>query len=84
MEKTYFNHKFNVEMPIKNGYYEDFVSFLKDFCSLRDLRIEWVRNYEGVGFTLVTFILYGEYMLPSTLVSLGRAWQSEFIRLSKK
>lgn len=84
MEKPYFYHKFKVEMPIRNGYYENFVTFLKEFCSLRDLRIEWVRNVEGAGYTSVTFILHGDYLLPTTLVSLGRAWQSELIRISMK
>ena len=84
MEKPYFNHKFKVEMPVKNGYYENFVSFLKSFCSLRDIRIEWVQNFEGAGFTSITFILHGDYMLPSTLVSLGREWQAELLRLSMK
>lgn len=84
MEKPYFYHKFKVEMPVKNGYYENFVTFLKEFCSLRDLRIEWLQNFEGAGFISVTFILHGDYMLPSTLVSLGRAWQSEMARLSMK
>ena len=84
MEKPYFYHRFKVEISIKNGYYEDFVSFLKEFCNLRDLRIEWLRNYEGAGFTSVNFILHGDYMLPSTLISLGREWQSELVRLSMK
>lgn len=84
MEKPYFYHRFKVEMPVRNGYYEDFVSFLKEFCSLRDLRIEWVRNYEGADFVSVNFILYGDYMLPSTLVSLGILWHSELVRLSMK
>lgn len=81
MEKPYFYHRFKVEMPIRNGYYENFVTFLKEFCGLRDLRIEWVRNVEGAGYTSVTFILHGDYLLPTTLVSLGRAWQSEMTRL---
>lgn len=84
MEKPYFYHRFKVEMPVRNGYYENFVTFLKEFCSLRDLRIEWVRNVEGAGYTSVTFILHGDYLLPTTLVSLGRAWQSELIRISMK
>lgn len=84
MEKPYFYHRFKVEMPIRNGYYENFVTFLKEFCSLRDIRIEWVRNVEGAGYTSVTFILHGDYLLPTTLVSLGRAWQSELCRLSIK
>lgn len=81
MEKPYFYHRFKVEMPIRNGYYENFVTFLKEFCSLRDLRIEWVRNVECAGYTSVTFILHGDYLLPTTLVSLGRAWHSEMTRL---
>jgi len=84
MEKPYFYHRFKVEMPIRNGFYENFVTFLKEFCSLRDMRIEWVRNVEGASYTSVTFILHGDYLLPSTLVSLGRAWQSELVRLSMK
>lgn len=83
MEKPYFYHRFKVEMPIRNGFYENFVTFLKEFCSLRDIRIEWVRNVEGAGYTSVTFILRGDYMLPSTLVSLGRLWQSEMQTLLK-
>ena len=84
MEKPYFYHRFKVEMPIRNGYYESFVTFLKEFCSLRDIRIEWVRNVEGAGYTSVTFILHGDYLLPTTLVSLVRAWQSELVRLAMK
>lgn len=84
MEKPYFYHRFKVEIPISNGYYENFVTFLREFCSLRDLRIEWVRNVECAGCTLVTFILHGDYLLPTTLVSLGRGWQSEITRLSIK
>lgn len=84
MEKPYFYHRFKVEIPIRNGYYENFVTFLKGFCTLRDLKIEWVRNVECAGYTSVTFILHGDYLLPTTLVSLGRAWQSEITRLSIK
>lgn len=82
MEKTYFYHKFKVEMPIRNGYYDDFVSFLNDFCSLRDLRVEWLRCVEFVGYTSVTFILRGDYMIPSTLVSLGQEWRSRMAYLT--
>lgn len=82
MEKPYFYHRFKVEMIVGNGYYENFVTFLKEFCSLRDLRIEWVRNVECAEYVSVTFILHGDYLLPTTLVSLGRAWQSELTRLA--
>ena len=84
MEKPYFYHKFKVEMPIRNGFYEDFVSFMKSFCILRGLRIEWVQNVECADHTSVTFILRGDYMLPTTLVSLGMLWHSELLRLSIK
>lgn len=77
MEKPYFYHRFKVEMPICNGFYEDFVSFMKSFCAQRDIKIEWVHIFEFTGYTSVTFILRGDYMTPSTLVSLGRLWQSE-------
>lgn len=82
MEKPYFYHRFKVEMPIRNGYYEDFVTFLKEFCSLRDIRIEWVRNVEGAGYTSVTFVLHGDYLMPSTLVSLGMNWRSTMAFIS--
>lgn len=84
MEKPYFYHRFKVEMPVRNGFYEYFVSFMKDFCAQRDIRVEWVQNIECAGYTSVTFILRGDYMLPSTLVSLGRLWQSEMQNLSTK
>lgn len=84
MEKPYFYHRFKVEMPVRNGYYESFVSFMKSFCSQRDLRVEWLQNIECDGYTSVTFILRGDYMLPSTLVSLGRLWQSEMQNLLTK
>lgn len=84
MEKPYFYHKFKVEMPIRNGFYENFVSFMKSFCGQRDLKIEWLQNVEGDGYTSVTFVLRGDYMLPSTLVSLGRLWQSEMQNLLTK
>lgn len=77
MEKPYFYHKFKVEMSVRNGFYENFVSFMKSFCEQRDIRIEWVRNVEFDGYVSVTFILRGDYMLPTTLVSLGRLWQIE-------
>lgn len=77
MEKPYFYHKFKVEMAIREEFYEDFVSFMKSFCAQRELRIEWTQSIECAGYTSVTFILRGDYMLPSTLVSLGRLWQSE-------
>lgn len=77
MEKPYFYHKFKVEMPIRNGFYENFVSFMKSFCEQRDIRIDWVRNVEFDGYVSVTFVLRGDYMLPTTLVSLGRLWQIE-------
>lgn len=77
MERTNFYHKFKVEMPICNGFYEDFVTFMKSFCAQRDLKIVWYRVFEFTGYTSVTFILRGSYMTPSTLVSLGRLWQSE-------
>lgn len=77
MEKPYFYHKFKVEMPVKSGFYDDFVSFMKSFCAQRELKIEWVHIFEFTGYTSVTFILRGSYMTPSTLVSLGRLWQSE-------
>lgn len=84
MEKPYFYHKFKVEMPIRNGFYENFVSFMKSFCNQRDIRIEWVQNIECAGHTSVTFILRGDYMLPTTLVSLGRLWQLEMQTLLTK
>lgn len=77
MEKPYFYHKFKVEMPVRNGFYENFVSFMKSFCEQRDIRIDWVRNVEFDGYVSVTFVLRGDYMLPTTLVSLGRLWQIE-------
>lgn len=76
MEKPYFYHKFKVEMAIREGFYEDFVSFMKSFCSLRDLRIEWNPVVELSGHVSVSFTLRGDYMTPSTLVSLGILWQS--------
>lgn len=82
MEKPYFYHKFKVEMSIRSGFFEDFVSFMNSFCSLRSLRIEWVRNVECADHVSVTFILRGDYMLPTTLVSLGMLWYSELLRLS--
>ena len=84
MEKPYFYHKFKVEMPVKAGFYENFVSFVKDFCAQRDLRIEWIQTLECDGFTSVTFYLRGDYMLPSTLVSLGYLWRLELGDLLKQ
>lgn len=84
MEKPYFYHKFKVEMPVKAGFYEDFVSFMKGFCAQRDLKIEWIQNVEGDGYTSVTFILRGNYMLPTTLVSLGYLWRLELQDLLNK
>lgn len=77
MEKPYFYHKFKVEMPVRAGFYENFVSFIKDFCAQRDLRVEWIRTVECDSYVSVSFILRGDYMLPTTLVSLGRLWQLE-------
>lgn len=84
MENPYFYHKFKVEMPIKAGFYENFVSFMKSFCAQRDIRIVWVRNVECDGYVSVTFVLRGNYMLPTTLVSLGRLWQLEMQNISAK
>ena len=84
MEKPYFYHRFKVEMPVKAGFYEAFVSFVKDFCAQRELKIEWVRTVEGDGYTSVTVILRGDYMLPTTLVSLGYLWRLELQDLSNK
>lgn len=84
MEKPYFYHKFKVEMPIKAGFYEDFVSFMKTFCIQRDLKIEWIQIVEGDGCVSVTFILRGDYMLPSMLVSLGYLWRLRLQFLSNK
>lgn len=77
MEKPNFYHRFKVEMPIQNGFYEDFVTFMKSFCAQRDLTVEWVQTSELAGYTSVTFILRGDYMTPSTLVTLGILWQLE-------
>lgn len=76
MEKPYFYHKFKVEMAIRESFYEEFVSFMKSFCSLRDLGIEWQPVVELSGHVSVSFTLRGDYMTPSTLVSLGMLWQS--------
>lgn len=84
MGKTYFYHRFKVEMPILNGFYENFVAFMQSFCGQRDLKVEWVQNIECDGYTSVTFVLRGDYMLPSTLVSLGRLWQLEMHSLITK
>ena len=84
MEKPYFYHKFKVEMPIKIGYYENFVSFVKDFCAQRDLRVEWTRAVDCDGFVSVTFILRGDYMIPTMLVSLGYLWRMELEDLLNK
>lgn len=77
MEKPYFYHRFKVEMPIRHGFYESFVSFMKSFCDQRDIRIEWVQTIELTGYSSVTFVLRGDYMIPSTLVTLGMLWESE-------
>ena len=84
MEKPYFYHKFKVEMPIKAGFYENFVSFVKDFCAQRELRVEWVQAVECDGFVSVSFILRGDYMLPTMLVSLGYLWRLELEDLLKR
>lgn len=82
MEKVSFYHKFKVELSVKNGFYENFVSFIKDFCAQRDLKVEWVQNVECGEYVSVTFILRGNYMLPTTLVSLGYLWRLELQTLS--
>lgn len=84
MEKPYFYHRFKVEMPIKAGFYESFVSFVKDFCAQRDLQVEWTRAVELDGYVSVSFILRGNYMIPTMLVSLGYLWQMELQDLSKQ
>ncbi len=84
MGNPYFYHKFKVEMPVKTGFYGEFVSFMKTFCIQRDLKIEWVQNVEGDGYTSVTFVLRGDYMLPTTLVSLGYLWRLELENLLKQ
>lgn len=84
MEKPYFYHKFKVEIPVKAGFYGEFVSFMKSFCIQRDLKIEWIQNVEGDGYVSVTFILRGDYMLPTTLVSLGYLWRLELEDLLKR
>lgn len=77
MEKPYFYHKFKVEMPVKAGFYEAFVSFVKDFCAQRELQVEWTRAVELDGYVSVSFILRGDYMIPTMLVTLGYLWQLE-------
>ena len=84
MEKPYFYHKFKVELSVKNGFYENFVSFIKDFCAQRDLKVEWIQNVECGEYVSVTFILRGNYMLPTTLVSLGYLWRLELQTLSNQ
>ena len=84
MEKPYFYHKFKVDMPVKAGYYENFVSFVKDFCIQRELRVEWVQTVECDGFVSVSFILRGDYMIPTALVSLGYLWRMELEDLLKQ
>ena len=84
MEKPYFYHKFKVDMPVKAGFYENFVSFVKDFCIQRELRVEWVQTVECDGFVSVSFILRGDYMIPTALVSLGYLWRMELEDLLKQ
>lgn len=84
MKKPYFYHKFEVAMPIKASFYEHFVSFVKDFCAQRDLRVEWVQTVECDGFVSVSFVLRGDYMIPTALVSLGYLWRMELEDLLKK
>ena len=84
MEKPYFYHKFKVEMPVMAGFYENFVSFVKDFCAHRDLRVEWVRKVECDGFVSVSFIIRGDYMIPTVLVTLGYLWRMELEDLLKQ
>lgn len=84
MEKPYFYHKFKVDMPVKTGFYENFVSFVKGFCAQRDLRVEWVQTVECDGFVSVSFILRGDYMIPTALVSLGYLWRMELEDLLKQ
>lgn len=82
MEKPYFYHRFKVEMSVKCGFYENFVSFIKDFCTERDLKVEWIQTVECGEYISATFVLRGDYMLPTTLVSLGYLWQLELQTLS--
>lgn len=84
MEKPYFYHKFKVAMSVKAGFYENFVSFVKDYCAQRDLRVEWTRTVELDGYISVSFVLRGEYMVPTTLVSLGYLWRMELEDLLKQ
>lgn len=84
MKKPYFYHKFEVAMSVKAGFYEHFVSFVKDFCAQRDLRIEWVRTVECDGFVSVLFGLRGDYIIPTTLVSFGYLWRMELEGLLKQ
>lgn len=84
MEKPNFYHKFKVEMPVKAGFYENFVSFMKSFCEQRDIRVVWVRTVECDGYVSVSFVLRGNYMIPTTLTSLGYLWRIELEELSKK
>lgn len=84
MEKPYFYHKFKVDMPVKTGFFENFVSFVKEFCAQRDLRVEWVQTVECDGFVSVSFVLRGDYMIPTMLVSLGYLWRIELEDLLKQ
>lgn len=81
MEKPYFYHKFKVSMSVKAGFYENFVSFIKDFCAERDLRVEWTQTVECDGFVAVSFVLRGDYMIPTVLVNLGYLWRTELENL---
>lgn len=84
MEKPCFYHRFKIEMPVRAGFYEAFVAFVKDFCAQREIRVEWVRTVELDGYVSVSFILRGDYMIPTMLVSLGYLWQIELQELSKQ
>lgn len=84
MEKINFYHKFKIEMPVKAGYYENFVSFVRDFCAQRDLRVGWLKAVECDGFVSVSFVIRGAYMIPTMLVSLGYLWQMELQNLSNQ
>lgn len=84
MKKPYFYHKFKVEMPVKAGFYENFVSFVKDFCAQRDWRVEWTQTVELDGYISVSFVLRGDYMVPTALVSLGYLWRMELEDLLKQ